>query len=625
MPRKLTAILLADVVAYSRLMELDETGTLARLKEHRRCLVDPAIKAHHGRIVKLMGDGMLVEFPSVVEAVACAVEIQDGMSERNFSSPESDQIKLRIGINIGDVIVEGEDIYGDGVNIAARLEALAQPGGICISGMVYDALGKKLPLKFESIGEQTVKNISQAVRVYRVCMEAGSNLPETRLTEKSFRMSWRSIVLAGIILFALIIGGITLLKSGLPEPELAATDLVAETKLDSLSIAVLPFANMSGDPEQEYFSDGITEDIITALSGLSSLAVIARTSSFSYKGSSVKVQKIGQDLGVRYILEGSIRRSGNRIRITAQLVDAVNGHHLWAERYDRDFTEIFALQDEITGQIVRALSIKLSENDERDISQGNTDNIEAYDLFLQGQIFANSFTEEGGIQAIERYQQAISIDPGFARAYGALAVVLTRQITRGFVKSNAETIELALEAAHKAVSIAPESPQVLWAMGFVYMYNKEFDKAIEVLEKSISIAPSYADGYGLLALINNNLGHANIAIDYIDKAMSLNPFFSWQYLNTLGRAYYALGEYEKAILYLQQALERNPAVTHPRLYLAASYVQLGQLDDAEWVITELELRNPEYTISNLQRSLPIDDKNLLARLLADLITAGMAE
>ena len=336
------------------------------------------------------------------------------------------------------------------------------------------------------------------------------------------------------------------------------------------------------------------------------------------------MQEIGADLGVKYLLEGSVRKAGNQIRITIQLVDTSNGHHLWAERYDRELTDVFAVQDEITKQIVSALSIQLTGDEQQQLAHNATNSFEAYDLFLQGQGF-RSFSKEDLDQAAATFEQVISIDPSFARAYGALAVVLNRLVLAGFSDSPVESKERALELARKAVSIYPHSPHAQWALGYVYMYRQQFDKAVDALEHAILLSPSYADGYALLALIKNNLGQAEDAIGLLEKGMKLNPHYSWDYLYNLGRAHYALGHYEQAAEYLSQALERNETPSHPRLFLAASYVQLDRQDDAEWELMQLETSHPEITLSHLQKTLPISDAELRSRLLNDLRSAGISE
>ena len=377
--RRLAAILAADVVGYSGLMEADETGTLARLKLLRRDIIDPSIASHSGRIVKLMGDGALVEFASAVDAVTCAVEIQNSVHDHNAGQARDDGIRFRIGINVGDIIVDGDDIYGDGVNIAARLEALAEPGGIFISRTAADQVRDKVPIRIEDRGDFTVKNIARPIQVFCVMINEGPS------------------------------------AAGPAQGVLSAAP-------KKLSIAVLPFANMSGGVEQEYFADGISEDIITALSKLSQLFVIARNSSFTFKGRNVNVQEVGRSLGVRYVLEGSVRKSGNRVRITAQLIDATSGGHLWAERFDRDLTDIFAVRDDVTQQIVDALALNLTEGDRLRLAPEHTRNTEAYDCFLHGRELWHRLTKETNIAARDLLQRAIELDPKFASAHAFLAL-----------------------------------------------------------------------------------------------------------------------------------------------------------------------------------------------------------
>jgi len=405
-----------------------------------------------------------------------------------------------------------------------------------------------------------------------------------------------------------------------------STFLLDETLLsDKPSIAVLAFENLSAEADQEYFSRGIAEDIITDLSQLSNLAVIARTSSFTNDLASMKVQDIGNNLGVKYLLLGSVRKAGNQIRITVQLVDSESGQQLWAERFDRELNDIFAVQDEIAEKIISSLSIQLRGDEQQQLAHNQTDSFEAYDLFLQGQELRSSYSREGTAAAAEIFRRAIGLDPDFARAYGALAMMLTRQVASGYSNTPTENNGRALNLARKAASINPESPQVQWALGYVYMYQKQFDKALEALQRAVSLSPSYADGYALLALINNNMGRGEEAVRLIEKGMELNPYYSWDYLYNLGRAHYALGNYEQAAEYLQQALERNEAPSHPRIFLVASYVRLDLQEDAEWEVEQLDMFHPEATILNLARSIPISNTELRARLLGDIESAGLAE
>ena len=412
--RRLAAILAADVVGYSRMMGTDEAGTLAALKRHRETIFDPAVAAHGGRVVKLMGDGTLVEFASIVDAVNCALAIQRAVHGQMKSNGTG--ITLRIGVNLGDVIIDGDDIYGDGVNVAARLEPLAEPGGICVASIVSESVGNRVDIAFADGGEVRVKNIERPMRIWKWHPGTANDSP----------------------------------GAANPEP--------VQAKLDKPSIAVLPFTNMSGDPEQEYFSDGITEDIITDLSKVAGLLVIARNSSFAYKGKNVDIRTVGRELGVRSVLEGSIRRAGNRVRITAQLIDAADGGHLWAERYDRDLTDIFAVQDEVTLQIVSALKITLSPAEKARVSETGTSDVAAHDAFLHGRelILAATKTRAAFEQSIEYFNKAIALDPGYGAAYAGLAMAHNVDFHNHFSEDSARGLEIASGFADKGVRTRTE-------------------------------------------------------------------------------------------------------------------------------------------------------------------------
>ena len=389
------------------------------------------------------------------------------------------------------------------------------------------------------------------------------------------------------------------------------------------SIAVLPFENLGNDPEQEYFTDGITEDIITDLSTLSNLIVVARNTAFSYKAGETQAQSAAKDLGVDYVLQGSVRKSGDRLRITTQLIDMRNGNHIWAERYDRELVEIFALQDEVTQRIVSALAITLTAQEKEVLARPSTNNFEAYDLFLQGQQHLKQRTEEGNRLARVAYKHAIELDPAFARAYGALAVVLTVDFRQGWTESPVEAQERALVLARKAVALERTSPQAYWALGYVYLYRKQFNEATEALEHAIELAPNYADGYGLLAFISNFRGQSEQAIAHIRKGIELNPFYTYEYTFSLGRAYYDLGRYPEATEALVEVVERNANASFPRLYLAASYIGQGLQDEAEWEIEEVQVINPNTTLSNINNTLPFENQAQLEVFIKDLRQAGL--
>ena len=565
--RKLTAILSADVKGYSRLMGEDEVATVRTITAYREVMAT-LIHKHRGRVVDSPGDNLLAEFASVVDGVRCAVEVQEELRSRNAELPENRRMEFRIGVNLGDVIVEGERIYGDGVNIAARVEGLADGGGISISGTVYDQIESKLALGYEFQGEHTVKNIKKPVRVYRVRME-----PETAVPEMS------------------------------GEPELP----------DKPSIAVLPFVNMSGDPEQEYFSDGITEDLITDLSKVSGVFVIARNSAFTYKGKPVKVQEVSEELGVRYVLEGSVRKAGDRVRITAQLVDGKTGGHFWAERYDRDLEDIFALQDEVTQKIVSALAVKLTEDEKERLMSKDTQNMEAYDHFLRGLEYHNRFTKEANVQARQMFEKAIVLDPEYALAHSLLGWTHLLEWSFGW-SQDPQSLEDALEWAQKAIALNDSLPEAHCLLGEVYVWKRQHEQAIAEVEKAIALDPNHADGFEKLGAALSWAGRPKEAIGLVKKAMRLNPMYPVWYLWSMGHAYFLTGQYEEAIAALKRVLNRNPNFYPAHFYLAASYSELGRKDEARAEVGELLRKWPECSLENARLRLPYKDQAVLERL-----------
>jgi len=617
--RRLAAILAADVVGYSRLMSEHEERTLRVLNE-RLAAFQQLIPRYSGRIFGGAGDSVIAEFSSSVEAVRCALEIQHALDLLNTKAPEDEQMRFRIGIHVGDIIVEGDNLMGEGVNIAARLESLADPGGINVSGDVYNQVRRKVDAEFADLGPQPLKNIPEPMRTFRVTgggthSVSQSQSEPTRPARVTTGLRRPTVVTGiGAILAIAIIGWLFVQR----------TDTVPAGS--SLSIAVLPFANISGDPEQEYFVDGITEDIITDISRLSGLKVIAWNTSSTYKGKTLPPQEIGRELSVAYVLNGSVRKAGDRLRITAQLVDTSNGDNVWAERYDRNYTEVFALQDDVTRKIVGALAVKLTEKEQAQLGHKGTDNISAYDAFLRGQKFALQRTREGNEQARESYRRALELDPTYARAYGALAVTLTRDFRNGWTDMSLDEARArALELAQKAASLDSSSPQVQWALGYVYVNRKQYDEAAAAARQSVALSPNYADGYGLLAYISNFQGNAEDAIRYTQKAMALNPYYTYEYPWNLGRAFYTMGRYTEAIDALKQALEHNTNARYPRLFLAAAYVKLGRQEEAEWEIEQIRVLNPDMTITHLASTFPTQDEVQLKTFLADLRKAGMPE
>ena len=559
--RRLAAILAADVVGYSRLMGADESGTLGALKAHLGELIEPVIAARHGRIVKTMGDGFLAEFASVVDAVQCAIEVQNAMPGRNTGVAQERRLEFRIGINVGDVIVEGEDIFGDGVNVAARLEALARPGGICISRTARDQVRDKLSIDLEDLGEQSVKNIARPVRAFQVRLVA-------------------------------------------PAP---AAEREAPALPDKPSIAVLPFDNMSGNPEQEYFSYGIAEDIITDLSKVSGLFVVARNSSFAYKGQSPNIPEVCKDLGVRTVLEGSVRKAGNRVRINAQLIDGQDGGHLWAERFDRDLDDIFAVQDEVTHEIVSALKVQLSPDEEARLGRGGTENLEAHDLFLQARERAGHFTAESSAEARTMLERAVALAPDFAAAYAELALAHARDYVNRWSADPQQALCDCSDkgtsknssfpgVANRALACDDLEPSAHFAAGVAHMWRKEHARATAEAERAIELDPNSAEGYGLLALVADYSGRPEEAIALFDKAMpaGFNPHYPGMVLHFYGHAHFMMGRYEEAAAIFRQRIEREPMTDASRALLASALGHLGRIDEAREAWRDMLAINPKY-------------------------------
>jgi adenylate cyclase len=608
--RRLAAILSADAVDYSRLMRADEETTVIAIKRAREVFARE-ITSHNGHVIDAAGDNLLAEFSSAVDAVQCALAVQQALATLNTEAAPERRMSFRIGINLGDVIADGETIYGDGVNVAARLQALAEPGGIRISGEVYNLVRDKLDLGYEFTGRQSVKNIDTPIPVYRIAQ--GPVRPLTALAQR-IRTRTGAYVLTAVAVAGLIAGGMVWLWPADNKNSVAPP-----------SIVVLPFENLSDDPKQEFLADGITEDIITDLSRLSNLLVIASNTSFTYKGKKVSPEKVGSDLDVGFVLKGSIRRLGNEVRVNAQLVNTKTGFNTWAQRYDRTVSEVFAVQDEVTHSIVEALAVKITSKEKSRLAQRATNNLQAYDFFQEGQKIFIARTKETDEQARELYQKAIELDPNYGRAYGALATILASNFQMGRADAPIETLDHALVLAKKAVALDESTPQTYWALSFVYLMRKEYELAEKAATQSINIAPNYADGYGLLALIKLYLGKPQEAIDINTKGMRLNPYYTFHYLYTLGSAYYMLGDYDAAIATLEKAHERNLNAVQVKLFLAASYVKAGRQDDAEWMAHQLQMLSPTATITGIDKTIPMANIKFKRALLEDLRKAGLPE
>jgi adenylate cyclase len=562
--RKLAAILAADVVGFSRLTGADEDRTLARLRALRSDLIDPTIAVHNGRVFKRTGDGVLVEFRSVVDAVRCAIEWQNSMVERNAGVAQDRRIDFRIGIHVGDVVQESDgDIMGDGVNIAARLEGIAKPGAICLSEQAYWQVRARLDIAVSDLGATHLKNIAEPVHAYSLQVGVAAEAKPVSQPQ------------AGV--------------PEMPSPRLALPD--------KPSIAVLPFANMSGDPEQEYFSDCISEDITTDLSKIAGLMVISRNSCFTYKGRSVDVRAVGRDLGVRSVLEGSIRRAGNRVRITAQLIDAATGGHLWAERYDRDLTNLFAVQDDVTRRIVDALKVTLSPAEKVRLADSEACNIEAYDYFLRGREFllGENKTREKFKQSIELFLRALELDPKHSQAFAGLSWAYIFDYFNRWSENPDNSLQLAEHNAEQAIAKDPNEPFARFTAALTAMLQKDLDRARAEIDIALSLNPNYALAYNTLGSIHTYSGRLPEAIEAIERAMRLDPAWSQQYLHFLGTAYLLAGKYETAATLLRQRISLVPGTDFSRAVLASALGHLGELDEARRIWRELMEINPKYS------------------------------
>lgn len=611
--RRLAAIMSADAVGYSRLMRADDEATVTAIKLARDVFARQ-IASHRGRLLDTAGDSVLAEFASAMDAVNCSLAAQEELTELNAEVAPDRQMLFRIGINLGDVIADGETIYGDGVNVAARLQALAEPGGVCISGAVYDLVRSKLDLAYEFAGRQRVKNIDEPVPLYRIIR--GQARPVSSLRK---RLPTRTVGYAFLGVVVLVLGAWMAWKGPSIAPNPTAAHSLSE---DSPSLIVLPFANLSNDPGQEYFSDGITGDITTDLSRLGAIRVIARHTASSYKGQNVTVQDVARELGVRYVIDGSVQKSGTRVRINVQLTDTNSAHQVWAERFDRAMGDLFAVQDEIATHIVDALAVTLSEEQRKRIAHRYTNNVEAYDLFLRGQELYVRQNPQDNPRAQELFRKAIALDRNFSRAYAALALTYSDDWRFQWSNNAEQGADEALRLARRAVELDSDLPQAQWALGFVHIFRREHDEAIRAANRAIALDPNNADAYVTLAISTAFAGHPEQAIPQIKTAMALNPHYGARYPSVLGIAYYLDGEYNECISVNQDAIARNPERTPPRLVLAAAYIKLGRQADAEWQVAQVLNINPEFTLDKVERIHPFKNAEQLDAYKATLRQAG---
>ncbi|MFQ5970990.1 MAG: adenylate/guanylate cyclase domain-containing protein [Alphaproteobacteria bacterium] len=595
--RRLAAILAADMVGYTRHMAADETGTLARLKALRAELIDPGIAEHRGRIVKVTGDGLLVEFASAVDAVQCAVELQLALGARNAELSGDERTEFRMGINVGDVIAEDGDIYGDGVNLASRLEGLAEAGGVYLSDDTHRQVRNKLDVAFEDLGERQVKNIAEPVRVYRVVLEPGGAAPAKAAGTGA----------AGI--------------------GAAGTGARIGVEFDKPSIAVLAFENLSGDPGQEYFSDGITEDIITALSRVRWFLVIARNSTFAFKGRAVDVREVARELGSRYVLEGSVRKAGNRVRITVQLSDGGTGKSVWAKRYDRELEDMFALQDEITETIVGAIEPELGKAERERARSKRPESLDAWDVYQQGMAHHYRFTKEDLAEARRLFQKAFELDPGLGAALAGWAETCYYEVVLGFADAPEERREEALRVARQAVELDDEDATARCALARAHVMRREHEQAIPELETALELNPSFAWAHYSLGAALVFTGRAHEAIPHLETAIRLSPrdLYMGSFLVRMADAHLFIGRYEDAVAWARKAL-RHPHFQWSRhAVLISALAHLGRDEEARRALDELMGLRPDFTLEFVRRTHLFTNPDDFARYLEGLRKAGVAE
>ena len=627
--RKLAVIFAADIAEYSRLMGLDEIGTLRRLQAYR-AILDRLIAAHRGRIFNTAGDSFVADFASAVDAVGCAVAVQDAIEKENEGRPAGEQMRFRIGIHLGDVLVEGQNLFGDGVNIAARLEALAEPGGICLSGAVRDQIGSRLPIGLTSLGEQQVKNIAEPVRAFKVGGGPG------RKSALSLCRRWatiRAVMLVPAVLALIAITGAAWWlwpgRNSEPRPLQAESTSAQPYSAPRLSIVVLPFANLSNDPQQEYFADGITEDLTTDIARIQGSQVLARNTAFTYKGKTFDAKQIGRELGVRYVLEGSVQRSGNQVRINVQLVDAETGAHLWAERFDRNISDLFTVQNEITARIARSLESQLALAEAR----RPTDNPDALDYLLRGRaVLTRPISRGNNDEAVKLFETALALDPKAVDAAAWLSVALTVRVTDELSTDSDADLQRARRLAEQALEASPDSALAHYAKGQVLRAQSRCREAIPEFERAIALDPSRVPAYAHVGWCKFLTGSVDEAIPYFEQAIRLSPYGPGiaPWYGRLGVVHLLQGHTDRALVWLEKAKGENPRLAFVHAYLAAGYALEGDTERARTELTEAQRLSKGYSsLANVEKSIWYDEPKIRALAEATyfpgLRRAGMPE
>jgi len=626
LPSRSAFILHADVAGSTALVQRDEQLTHNRIQEAFRHL-SHSVEKYAGKVLEIRGDALLAEFERASDAVAAALAFQVEHSHRLSQIKDDLKPVIRVGVAMGEVVIADDTVTGAGVVLAQRVEQLAVPGGLCITEALHEALPRRLPFELENMGEQVLKGFDDPVRVYRVELRPGASLPPPqqksprRVTTKPWGLM---VVIAGVV--SLIAWGIIYLPIySVPEEQSASLEPVALAPPDKPSIAVLPFTNLSGDEAQEYFVDGMTEDLITDLSKVSGLLVIARNSTFAYKGRAVNVRDVGRELGTRYVLEGSVQKIGNRVRINAQLIETEGGFHVWADRFDRDMTDVFALQDEVTRSIVSILAVKLTGNEQQRRNQRRVTSPEAYDTLLRGLEFLRRFTPETNRSAREYFERAVELDPNYARALANISFTYANEVILESGSGREEALQQALKYGKQALALDPTVPQVHFALSQTYVWLREYDLALAAALNTVEIDPNYADGYAQIAFVHLAAGKPEQALEALQTARRLNPLYSFFYLTNEGRAYFALREYDNAARLFEESLERNPDFTFARMFLMATYAHMGRLDDANWEVQEALSISPSFTIASETARMPYKNPADLAHYIDGLRKAGLPE